>query len=688
MLKRTCSRRSSGVELDGDRDEPEGDRAGGDGARCHGVMLTLTARLKQVRRKSPEAGVERHMRKRSQTPGSVGESARPVQTTSPIWTSTATSAIRRAPTSRFAAERKRSAVRHAVGPLRRAPARRDAHALRPAAPDRRHAEELRGAQGAEPEPADKRLAVHTEDHPLEYLDFEDVIPEGQLRRRADDRLGPSAACATSRAPPRKGIARGKIDFELSGFKLRGRFALVETRVKRRAAEPHEAAAMAAGQEDRRLLVDRARHRRTSSRAACCRGSRSRSSRARPRVAAELEARRGRARRAGARPRRRDAGADALRRWRTRDLEDPRAALRAQARRRAHRRRQARRQPWRCATATVAPALVGVSGNRARRARARAGAAGARRRDRRVRRAGPAELPAARAAHPARSARSTCCAPQAEIPVVLRGVRPACSSASAISAACRSCDAKSCSCEAGAGDGPAARARSPGGRRPAALRVLPSEQSSKAWSPSASTAPYRPGPRRSDDWVKLKCERDDDFVVVGWVTGRGGREAIGALDLASYAGDRLVYRGQVGSGLDDARSTTLLDALGAARNRRRRQPRASCRAKPGSATSCGPSSWSACASWASPTTARVLRPGVSRHSRRHRARELPRRTHDERRRATLPNALADERSFGAALTPRANGLPTRVAISNRDKVFWPDEGYTKGDLCEYYAASPT
>jgi bifunctional non-homologous end joining protein LigD len=28
---------------------------------------------------------------------------------------------------------------------------------------------------------------------------------------------------------------------------------------------------------------------------------------------------------------------------------------------------------------------------------------------------------------------------------------------------------------------------------------------------------------------------------------------------------------------------------------------------------------------------------------------------------------------------------RVAITNRDKVFWPDEGYTKGDLCEYYAA---
>ncbi len=76
------------------------------------------------------------------------------------------------------------------------------------------------------DPDTKHLAVNTEDHPIEYLDFEDVIPDGQY--------GAGAMIAWDRGkvtylegPAEKQKPTGKLDFVLSGMKLHGRFALVK-----------------------------------------------------------------------------------------------------------------------------------------------------------------------------------------------------------------------------------------------------------------------------------------------------------------------------------------------------------------------------------------------------------------------------------------------------------------------------
>jgi DNA ligase D-like protein (predicted 3'-phosphoesterase) len=92
-------------------------------------------------------------------------------------------------------------------------------------------------KGPSLDPRDKRLAVATEDHPLEYAGFEGVIAPGAygagpvivwdrgyyVNRSHDDGGEPVPAGAA--------IERGHITFELHGRKLRGRFSL--TRMRRR-----------------------------------------------------------------------------------------------------------------------------------------------------------------------------------------------------------------------------------------------------------------------------------------------------------------------------------------------------------------------------------------------------------------------------------------------------------------------
>ena len=69
--------------------------------------------------------------------------------------------------------------------------------------------------------------------------------------------------------------------------------------------------------------------------------------------------------------------------------------------------------------------------------------------------------------------------------------------------------------------------------------------------------YEPG-RRSRSWLKLKLRQEQEAVVVGWLPGQGSHRDLGSLILAVRAGDRWVHAGQVGSGID-ARTRRALRA---------------------------------------------------------------------------------------------------------------------------------
>jgi bifunctional non-homologous end joining protein LigD len=167
--------------------------------------------------------------------------------------------------------------------------------------------------------------------------------------------------------------------------------------------------------------------------------------------------------------------------------------------------------------------------------------------------------------------------------------------------------------------------------------------------------YRPG-RRSGDWVKVKTRQDGEFRILGWTRGQGSREAMGALVLGEGDGADLRWIGNVGSGLDERTIAGLLPRLEASKVSKPpldpvpKMPRVPARM----------------VTWVKPTlSARV---------------KFAERTRDGNLRAPVFVGLAEEQDAPAKTARRS-----RVTLTNPDKVFFPDEGITKGDLFGYYEA---
>ncbi len=89
-------------------------------------------------------------------------------------------------------------------------------------------------KGPSTDPREKRLAVPTEDHPLEYAEFEGVIPDGEYGA-GTVMIWDTGTYSNLRASKEgdgasmeRAVEEGKIEIALKGKKLRGGYALVRT----------------------------------------------------------------------------------------------------------------------------------------------------------------------------------------------------------------------------------------------------------------------------------------------------------------------------------------------------------------------------------------------------------------------------------------------------------------------------
>jgi bifunctional non-homologous end joining protein LigD len=71
-------------------------------------------------------------------------------------------------------------------------------------------------------------------------------------------------------------------------------------------------------------------------------------------------------------------------------------------------------------------------------------------------------------------------------------------------------------------------------------------------------PYRPG--RGHHWFKAKCMKSQEFVILGYVASTAASGAIGSLALGYFADDRLTYAGRVGTGWSEALAKSLRKEL--------------------------------------------------------------------------------------------------------------------------------
>src|SRR3954466_9302490 len=91
-------------------------------------------------------------------------------------------------------------------------------------------------KGPSLDPGEKRLAVHVEDHPIDYGDFEGIIPKGQYG--GGTVLLWDRGTWTPEGDPVAAYRKGSLKFRLDGEKLHGRWALVRMG-GRAAGERHE-----------------------------------------------------------------------------------------------------------------------------------------------------------------------------------------------------------------------------------------------------------------------------------------------------------------------------------------------------------------------------------------------------------------------------------------------------------------
>lgn len=175
------------------------------------------------------------------------------------------------------------------------------------------------------------------------------------------------------------------------------------------------------------------------------------------------------------------------------------------------------------------------------------------------------------------------------------------------------------------------------------------------------APYHSG--RGKDWVKSKCSERQEFVVAGYVPSSVSNKAIGSLILGYFEDGKLAYAGRVGTGFSNKTAAALFSRLDPmsipkspfSRKLTAEEARQARFVRPELIAEVEFRSWTA--------------DGVIRHASFH--------------------GLRDDKSAKDVVRETGGKAPTEPAapaikLTHPDRIYWKDAGVTKQGLADYYA----
>jgi bifunctional non-homologous end joining protein LigD len=198
-------------------------------------------------------------------------------------------------------------------------------------------------------------------------------------------------------------------------------------------------------------------------------------------------------------------------------------------------------------------------------------------------------------------------------------------------------------------------------------------------------------RRSSDWIKLKCKHRQEFVIVGFTDPKGSRNAFGALLLGLHDRDsgELRYAGKVGTGFTEATLNSIHQRL---KPLKTKKPAV---VNPPSVSEFKAVHWLKPSLLAEVAFAEMTKDGSVRHAVFHGLRDdKPAKDITEERPTAVKTALAKKAAAAKPSAAKKKGEPApsqigldqgKVRITHPDRVIDASSGATKVQLAEYYAS---